>query len=182
MKEIYAGGEIKVSITEDVESLKNSDKILAIGSSKTIQYHYQTEKELLANYFSIIEESNSQILSFIDKYKINQAQYFPIFGFSSINSNIHCTTRLKKQQKDNIDKCIRRIKQSHKKAHSTVESVFNDNDIPPSYKMNCIIWNTFEGNMLLDEVENFLKTDHSNETDYRKLLTLYDLKKYGDGS
>ena len=182
VKEIYAGGEIKVSITEDVESLKNSDKILAIGSSKTIQYHYQTEKELLANYFSIIEESNSQILSFIDKYKINQAQYFPIFGFSSINSNIHCTTRLKKQQKDNIDKCIRRIKQSHKKAHSTVESVFNDNDIPPSYKMNCIIWNTFEGNMLLDEVENFLKTDHSNETDYRKLLTLYDLKKYGDGS
>ena len=182
VKEIYAGGEIKVSITEDVDSLKNSDKILAIGSSKTIQYHYQTEKELLANYFSIIEESNSQILSFIDKYQINQAQYFPIFGFSSINSNISCASRLKKQQKDNIKKCIKRIKENHKKTHSTVESILNDNDIPTSYKMNCIIWNTFKGNISLDEVESFLKTDHSNETAYRKLLTLYDLKKYGDVS
>ena len=180
VKEIYAGGEIKVSITEDVDSLKNSDKILAIGSSKTIQYHYQTEKELLANYFSIIEESNSQILSFIDKYQINQAQYFPIFGFSSINSNISCASRLKKQQKDNIKKCIKRIKENHKKIHSTVKSILNDNDIPTSYKMNCIIWNTFKGNISLDEVESFLKTDHSNETAYRKLLTLYDLKKYGD--
>ena len=35
-------------------------------------------------------------------------------------------------------------------------------------------------NISLDEVESFLKTDHSNETAYRKLLTLYDLKKYGD--
>ncbi|MDI1222346.1 SIR2 family protein [Acinetobacter sp.] len=32
VKEIYAGGEIKVSITEDLDSLKNSDKVIAIGS------------------------------------------------------------------------------------------------------------------------------------------------------
>ena len=52
VKEIYAGGEIKVSITEDLDTLKNGDKILAIGSSKTIQYQYQTAPELLANYFN----------------------------------------------------------------------------------------------------------------------------------
>src|SRR5690606_33173832 len=50
VKEIYAGGEIKVSITEDLDSLKNGDKILAIGSSRTIQYHYHTAPELLVNY------------------------------------------------------------------------------------------------------------------------------------
>src|SRR5699024_610541 len=42
VKEIYSGGEIKVTITEDLDSLKNSDKILAIGSEKTIKYQYLT--------------------------------------------------------------------------------------------------------------------------------------------
>jgi hypothetical protein len=35
VKEIYAGGSIKVNITEDLDSLDNSDKIIAIGSTKT---------------------------------------------------------------------------------------------------------------------------------------------------
>ena len=36
VKEIYSGGEIKVSITEDINGLRNSYRILDIGSSKTI--------------------------------------------------------------------------------------------------------------------------------------------------
>ncbi|EFZ1984594.1 SIR2 family protein, partial [Shigella flexneri] len=35
VKEIYAGGNIEVSITEDIDALKNGEKILAIGSLKT---------------------------------------------------------------------------------------------------------------------------------------------------
>lgn len=46
VKEIYAGGSIKVNVTEDLDSLNNSDKIIAIGSSKTIQYQYQTSAEM----------------------------------------------------------------------------------------------------------------------------------------
>ena len=53
VKEIYAGGSIKVNITEDLDSLDNSDKIIAIGSTKTIQYQYQTSSEMMANYFKI---------------------------------------------------------------------------------------------------------------------------------
>ena len=36
VKEIYAGGSIKVSITDDLDELQNCDKVLAIGSQKSI--------------------------------------------------------------------------------------------------------------------------------------------------
>jgi hypothetical protein len=42
VKEIIRGGDKKVSITEDFDTLKNGVKILAIGSTKTINYHYET--------------------------------------------------------------------------------------------------------------------------------------------
>ena len=74
--DIYRGTNgIKVEITEDLEKLGNSDKVLAIGSNKTIRYQYQTARELMVNYFSVIEEADEQRLSLIDKYKINNAQY-----------------------------------------------------------------------------------------------------------
>lgn len=96
--EIYSGGSIKVTITEDIDTLRNGDKILAIGSSKTISYQYQSTAELMANYFKIIDESNSQILTLIDKYNIQETQYFPIFGFDSINPDIQSASKLKSQQ------------------------------------------------------------------------------------
>lgn len=34
VKKIYSGGDIKVSITENLDELKNSDKVLVIGSTK----------------------------------------------------------------------------------------------------------------------------------------------------
>lgn len=56
VKEIYAGGNIKVKITQDLDSLDNSDRILAIGSSRTIKYQYLTSNETMANYFVVIAE------------------------------------------------------------------------------------------------------------------------------
>lgn len=179
VKEIYAGGEIKVSITEDLDSLKNSDKILAIGSSKTIQYHYQTASELLANYFNIIDESNSQIVSLIDKYKIQPAQYFPIFGFNSINSEIESTNSLKEQQIKNIEDCIESIQPNCKKQHTSIDDIINDETISSSYKMNSIIWNSYKNNISLEDTEKYLRENPSTtDTSYRKLLSVYDLKKY----
>ena len=95
VKEIYSGGEIKVTITENLDSLKNSDKILAIGSSKTINYHYLTISEMIAKYFKIIEESNYQALELINKQKIPSSQYFPVFGFSQICTSIEDEKKLK---------------------------------------------------------------------------------------
>ena len=181
VKEIYAGGEIKVSITEDLDTLKNGDKILAIGSTKTISYHYETASELLSNYFKIIDESNSQILNLIDKYKIQSAQYFPIFGFEKINNEIASAMKLKKQQEDNIIASMNQINIICKTKHVTIDEIINDEHISASSKMNCILWNTFHDNIELDEVESYLRENTSTtSTEYRKLLSVYDLKKFKD--
>lgn len=173
VKEIYAGGDIKVSITEDLETLKNGDKILAIGSSKTIQYQYQTSSELLTNYFNVIDESNKQILSLIDKYKIQANQYFPMFAFSMINLEIESSENLKKQQIKNINDYIESI------PHNCIQDILNDELISTSYKTNSIIWNIFNDNIPLDDTEIYLRNiTLTNNTDYRKLLSIYDLKKY----
>jgi hypothetical protein len=179
VKEIYAGGEIKVSITEDLDTLKNGDKILAIGSTKTISYHYETAPELLSNYFKIIDESNSQILNLIDKYKIQSTQYFPIFGFEKINPEISTAAKLKKQQEDNILASMNHIPAQCKIKHTSIENVISDEHIPASSKMNSIMWNTYEGNIDLEDIETFLRDNTSTtSTEYRKLLSVYDLKKF----
>lgn len=41
-REICSGGSIKVNITEDLDDIKNGDKIIAIGSVRTIECQYQT--------------------------------------------------------------------------------------------------------------------------------------------
>ena len=92
VKEIYSGGDIKVTITEDPDTLKNSDKYLAIGSSKTITYQYLSPTELMSNYFKIIDESNKQILVLIDKSRIQSNQWFSMYGFAEINADIKKTT------------------------------------------------------------------------------------------
>lgn len=180
VKQIYSGGDIKVSITEDIDNLKNGDKVLAIGSTKTISYHYETAPELLYNYFNIIEESNSQILNLIDKYRIQSSQYFPVYGFETINPNIKSLPRLKKQQVDNVTNGIGRINNASKKKHISIDDIINDETIKPSYKSNSIIWNTYNDNIPIDSVEAYLKENTSVvDTDYRKLLSVYDLKKFG---
>lgn len=77
VKDIYKGGKTRVEITEDIDDL-NSEKILAIGTSKTIKYEFQTVPELMQKYFQIEEEENKQILDVINKQiiqKINFSQF-----------------------------------------------------------------------------------------------------------
>jgi len=177
--EIYAGGKIEVNITEDLDALKNGDKILAIGSSKTISYQYQTASEMMTNYFKIMEESNHQILVLIDKYRLQSGQYFPIFGFDSINNEIKVSTKLKAQQITNIQNALKSTSDNQKKKHNTIQAILDDILIPLTYKVGCVIWNIFEDSLELDDVEKYLKGIKSkNDTNYRKLLCAYDLKKY----
>ncbi|QDW20478.1 SIR2 family protein [Flavobacterium sp. KBS0721] len=181
VKEMYAGGDIKVSITEDLDTLKNGEKILAIGSQKTISYHFETGAELLSNYFNVIDESNIQILNLIDKFKIQATQYFPVFGFHKINSGFETADKLKKQQVNNINLCMKNMPVSCKVKHGSIDGIMEDEHIPPSSKMNALMWSTFQDNINLDEIEQFLREKMSTtSTDYRKLLSVYDLKKYNN--
>lgn len=181
VKEIYAGGDIKVNITEDLDSLANNDKIIAIGSSKTIQYQYQTSAEMMANYFNIIDESNSQLLTLINKYTIQSSQYFPVFGFSKIYSGIEKIKILKERQKAKIESALESITAPCKVKHGTIDEIIADTSITESNKNNAIFWLTYNEVLPLSEVEKYLRGfPNKADTPYRRILCAYDLKKYGN--
>lgn len=179
VKEIYSGGQIKVNFTEDMDALSNSDKIVVIGSVKTIQYSFQSTSEMMSNYFKIIEESNSQLLKLIDKQKIATNQYFPIYGFSSICTEISEEARLKKQQKDKIENLIHQMQERCKNVHTSIESILVDGEISNTYKINAIAWAIWNNQLNHEEVADYLRNfDAKHTTEYKKLLCVYDYKKY----
>lgn len=180
VKEIYAGGKISVKITEDLDSMENSDRILAIGSSKTIQYQYLDSTATIANYFSIIEEANIQAIQLIDKYKIWSAQYFPIFGFSSIYPSLTTETKLKGYQIDKLEAASHAIAPVCRTSHISIPGIMGDEAISPSYKHNAVLWSVLEGKISLGELEAYLRADGNKKaTNYRKLLCAYDYMRYG---
>lgn len=181
VKEIYAGGSIKVNITEDLDHLDNKDKVLVIGSTKTIKYTFQTAPELISNYFKIIDESNFQILDLIDKYTIQKSQYFPIFGFSCINKDLQSADILKNQQKDKLEAIKSTINKNCRTKYKTIEEIEADPHIAKTNKVSAILFSILEGNISIDSVEEYLKNyEDKYSTDYRKLLCAYDYKKYKD--
>nr|WP_319217755.1 SIR2 family protein [uncultured Trichococcus sp.] len=179
VKDIYSGGSIKVRITEDLDQLNNSDKVLVIGSDKTISYEFQTVSEMMANYFSIIEEENIQILSTIDKLKIQSQQYFPMYGFSTINQNISSSSRLRTQQETKLTEMINNINSKCKGNYKTIDEIERDESLAKSYQVSAIIYGVMQEQISLTEVEAYLKkyTDKQS-TDYRKLLCAYDFIRY----
>ena len=179
VKEIYAGGSIKVNITEDLDSLDNGDKVLVIGSEKTIKYDYQTTSEMIANYFNIIEEENKQLLYLIDKLKIQPSQYFPIHGFSSINPEISKTDVLKKQQHEKLTEFLKNLKPHCKTQNASIDGILNDTAISQTYKSSAIIYSILNKKVDINDAENFLRNcENKNDTEYRKMLCAYDYIKY----
>lgn len=178
-KEIYSGGQIQVKITEDWESLENGDRIIAIGSSKTIRYEYQTAPETIRNYFKIIDENNAHIISLIDKFIIQKNTFFPIFGFDKIQPNLAKAVMLKEQQNDKLSVTLKSINPQFQKKHTSIQSILDDDKISPSGKNSTIIWNILKGHILIGDAEIYLRSlPKDNSTNYRKLICAYDFKKY----
>ena len=177
VREIYAGGDIKVSITEDLDNLDNSDKVLVVGSKNTITYAFQTIPEMMINYFQIIEESNAQLLTLINKQRIYNSQYFPIYAFSKICSDIRDVDKLKKQQCDKINTIVQSAPRNCNGSYYTVEEILEDSRIIQTNKTIAIICAIMNGSMNLDSVKNYLqKFENKRTTDYRKILCAYDIK------
>lgn len=181
VREIYSGGNIKVRITNDLDELQNSDKVLAIGSQKSITYSYQTAPEMMKNYFSIIEEDNNQVLELIDKIMIQSQQYFPIYAFSKIDPTIKRIEALRKQQCTKLEALKKQVKHRFDVKESSLEDILCNNDYAMTYKNEVIAYALMEGNISADDVEQYLKdmsNTRGNTTDYRRLLCAYDYIKY----
>ncbi len=181
VKEIYSGGNIKVNITEDLDSLDNNEKIIAIGSKKTITYQFQSSSEMMSNYFSIIDESNDQLLKLINKITINSSQWFPIFAFSNICEDILKAEELKDQQRKKIATHLENLNHACQSEHKDTKSIIEDDKITLSNKLNAIFWAVYNGQVELYDIKDFLiKMENKTNTLYRRLLCVYDLMKYGD--
>ncbi|MGG0293212.1 SIR2 family protein [Bacillus pacificus] len=179
-KEIYAGGNIQVSVTEDVDALKNGEKVLAIGSLRTITYDFQTTSELMENYFKIIDESNHQLLKLIDKHRIQKTQHFPIYAFSKIQSGLESSRVLKDNQNKKITNIIDSVT-DFAQQHISINGILQDEDISQSKKNLAIILGVINERIPLDIVEEYLRNyDDKKSTNYRKVLCVYDYKKYAD--
>lgn len=177
VREICEGGSVEVSITEDLDELDNSDKVLVVGSKKTIKYEFLTTSEMMANYFQIIEESNSQLLCLLNKQRIQSSQYFPIFAFSLICPEIDRTEDLKLQQRAKIDALIADPPAACCGNHISPQTVIEDPQIPRTYRTLEMICSIMSGKMDLGLVEAYLRDyPDKRSTDYRKLLCAYDLK------
>lgn len=178
VKEIYAGGSIKVSITEDLNQLDNKDKVLVIGSEKTISYEFQTTSEMMVNYFDIIEEENTQLVSLIDKFTIQSQQYFPIYGFYSLNEDITKADELMKQQEGKLKNIICNIN-STDKVYYSIDEILEDDEVAKSNKINTMVSSIIKDEISLDIVEKYLrKFENKTDTNYRKLLCAYDFKRF----
>lgn len=182
-RDIKSGGDIKVRVTDDLDSLKNSEKVIAVGSVNTIKYSFQNTSEIMKNYFKIIEEENFQLLEVIDKLKIQSQQFFPIFGFSKINKNIECTEDLKEKQREKMRVFEKTMmeKKNLKETPNTIREILESETIGISLKPNLIAYQILKGNVTLEDAENYFKSlseEEKTKTEYRRQLCAYDLKKY----
>lgn len=65
--------------------------------------------------------------------------------------------------------------------HVTIQEIFEDESIRPSYKTEAIAYSVLiKKNIKLDELEMYLRDyNEQKDTDYNKLLVIYDYLKYG---
>lgn len=182
VKDIYTGevntrGQITVHITENIDELKNSQTILAIGSPKTIKYQYLNVIDFIKSYFDILEEANVDMIKAIDQLSIADTQYFPIFGFLNITKDLNNWNRLAYIESNNMARYTQTLN-CISSTHTTIKGILEDYTIGRSYKWNSIVKNVLVGKITLDSLESYLRENKGSDTNYRKLLCLYDLLKY----
>ncbi|WP_319940179.1 hypothetical protein [Xenorhabdus littoralis] len=178
--EIKAGGNIEVNITDNLDQLKNNQMIVAVGSRNNIKYEYQTAKEMMQNYFKIVEESNKQLIELLNKQTIQSSQYLPIFAFSKICPNLESIQKYKDQQITKLEEYFNCHKiNNFKNPHKSISNIFFDNSISNSKKEDAIFYSAYLDRIDLDELKDYLiNMEDKISTPYRRLLCLYDCKKY----
>ena len=182
VKDITSGGTIKVSITEDIDQLKNSERILAISpkSKSSIEYTYTDSSQLIIDYYDIIEAKSESLIKLIDEFPIARTHWFPIFGFTHIVPNLQKAEILKTQQVTKLNNNIKpNIERFDVHGLNDIDSILETDKIPESYKIDYIFYKVFNNLISAEELKNYLmKIDGDLNSNYKKLLCLYDFKEY----
>lgn len=192
IREIQRDGSnsaIKVHIVEDIDELKNSDKILAIGSDKTLNIEIKDKKDLLRLYFKIINDKSHSLVKCISVYTISSSEWFPVFGFSQLVKGeiideilSNKLKKLKKQQEEKILELKKELKDNENRFRqfSSIDDVFESQDIITSLQHKNVQWLILNNHINLDLVRDYLTKNKSalDQTDFRKILCIYDYKTY----
>lgn len=112
---------------------------------------------------------------------IARSHWFPIYGFSTICSDLDKLDSLKQQQDKKILDLLQSINcpKYLSLKFNTIEQVLSSSSIAESYKIDCIFCLVANKNISLDDLESYLKSFESNrELVFKKLLCLYDQMKY----
>ena len=181
VKEIYEGGKIAVHIIDSMDELKNSEKVLALGTIHSVNYDYQKAGDIMVKYFTIIEEKNLMLIKVIEKYTINAEQFFPIYAFSIINDTVTTIEILKTQQKKKLKTILEKVSKTSRTTHKNIKDIIGNKKISRSSQNSAIVYGILKQHLDLLDVEKHLK-DHNDKqsTDYRRMLCAYDFIKYSD--
>lgn len=191
----------EVVIVDSKEQINNSDRILVItyGDRDTVNTIKQTifkEKvirthlsadDFIVNYFEILDNKDVETIKVIDNITISSHQYFPIYGFLGLYGKIKNKTKIKKIQQEILNKFM--APKSRKKIvefpeYNDIKSIYTDPSIATSFKHPCVMWNVWNNNIGLDNLEKYLRSypnEDKRDSKYRRLISLYDFKKYGLG-
>lgn len=194
LREIQQDGSnsaIKVHIVADIDELKNSDKILVIGSEKTLNIEIKDKKDLLRLYFNIIDDKSYLLVKCIPIYGIKSSEWFPVFGFStllegevldsSLDSELN---RLKEQQAGKIIKLKKELKNDENRFEifSSIDDLSNSSSIITSLKPKNLQWLILNGHIQLGSVREYLIQNKSflDKTEFRKILCIYDFMIFSE--
>lgn len=193
--QIKLGGEIAVKLVGDLENVDNRELVLAIGPRDRIAVSlvYQAA-EAIINYFEITEEFKSGMV--IIPGSVRQNMYFPAKGLVHVFPEMQKATDLVRDQSTILEKeyeniVSKGIPDYWNSELKSIDDIFKANHIYASYKRQVIFYAVRNDKIELSDLRSYLQRElvrmrdggsgemkNTEKTEIRKLLCLYDEKKY----
>lgn len=180
-------------IIEDIKRMKPDIAVLgAIDNKGPKSIVYKDKKVNIAqdhfiiNYFRILDNKEIEEIKLINtlKPKISKKHYFPIFGFSNLigkteETKLSNVNDLKDIQEKILDSYVSKCN-SHFGNYSSIEEIIDDTEVSKSSKHPCICSNIWKDNINIGLFESYLRNYKGDKTnsEFRRLITLFDYKKY----
>ena len=187
-RRIKLGGEIAVKLVGDLENVDNRELVLAIGPRDRIDVSLDKiyrVAEAIQSYFEITEEFKSGVVILTDD--VNKKMFFPAKGMAHVFPEMERKDELCQQQDDLLRGEFDRIKKpkGYSSDHTEINAILEDVQIGDSYKNKAIFYQAYKERITLDDLRNYLynrlqDSTESVPTDIRKLLCLYDARKYSE--